>query len=215
MVVVGWCWDSLLRLLLLAVSANQAGSFTHPSWFASCSRRAMSAEPSLFGDEEKAKVDSFFNDDTLPGARWPPVACSVAAQWLTRRACRADAPAEDLLKVYKKFAMDHAQELGKMREVLSESLSEAWSPENDIIGITTVRLCLLVTLLPSVVLIISACAGAVRSRAHRQDDRHGQPAVQQGRAGVLGAVRRDAGARGAGESFLHCSALCCLRARMC
>ena len=50
----------------------------------------------------------------------------------------ADAPALDLLKVMEKFAISHAQSLGQMREALSDTISEAWDAENNVITIKMV-----------------------------------------------------------------------------
>lgn len=72
------------------------------------------AEPSLASAEAKERADAFFDNDTLP-----------------------DAPSEDLLRVMRNFVQEHAQELGRMREALCDSLSEAWAPENEIIGLST------------------------------------------------------------------------------
>lgn len=66
----------------------------------------------LGDDAEPNEVDAFFNDENTP-----------------------DAPSEDLLRVMKGFVKDHCRSLATVKEALSGTVSEAWSPENNIVCI--------------------------------------------------------------------------------
>jgi WASH complex subunit 7 len=65
----------------------------------------------LTEEEHKERADAFFNSD--PNDK--------------------DAPAQDLLDVMKKFVHNYAKQLGDIRECLSETISEAWDSENDMV----------------------------------------------------------------------------------
>lgn len=54
--------------------------------------------------EHKDRADAFFNDDPQT----------------------VDAPAQDMMRAMQAFVMDYSKKLGDIREVLSDTISEAW-----------------------------------------------------------------------------------------
>eukprot|EP00808_Paulinella_micropora_P011932 g79350.t1 len=64
------------------------------------------------GSNQQKEVDAFFEDSNVP-----------------------DAPSDDLFRVMEKFVRDYSSKLAEIREALSDSMSEAWEPENEVIRV--------------------------------------------------------------------------------
>ena len=82
-----------------------------------------------------AEHDAFF-DDADPAGTATPTSIDPEADAFFTDAAPIDAPADALLRRLRDFTVHHAQQLADMRESMADTLSEAWSEDNDCIAVS-------------------------------------------------------------------------------
>ena len=92
----------------------------------------MSAPSSSFADH-----DAFFDDadpTAPPGSSAAPGSIDPEADAFFADSAPIDAPADALLRRLRDFTVSYAGKLAAVRESMSDTLSEAWNEENDVIA---------------------------------------------------------------------------------